>query len=348
MTDVVMRFWLKRRPKLIHDYSLVGYILSPNSTIMSHAIDNKSIMHDQAAERLITKLILNPTLVGSERDNERAKLIDTFMEEYGDFTNKRGMFARDNIWIMAKDELTKAYRWHYKYSLTTTKVLGKLACLVLSKILGIGTAERNWKQVKAVKSGQRVNTAMDKTKKQVLIYAQYQQTRAQARMTKLAAAGKLWEDDDFASMKMDPFCKEIKESLEAEQTEKEVRILRLWQERWELEKIGPNGNLILEARLTKKYKGLKFFDIDENNSVMTVHKMIFQKKRGNNLYHVFATMDGFNDLLPDDDAANDLYWQPWEVNEDLFDCMRLYYKEQVDSNVKCYELGGDCQSDDEQ
>jgi len=47
--------------------------------------------------------------------------------------------------------------------------------------------------------------------------------------------------------------------------EKEVRILRLWQERWELEKIGPNGDLIMEARLTKKYKGLKFVDIDENN-----------------------------------------------------------------------------------
>ena len=348
MTDVVMRFWLKHRPKLIHDYSMVGYILSPNSTIMAHVIDNKTIEHDQAAERLITKLILDSTLVGTERNNERAKLIDTFIEEYGDFTNKRGMFACDNIWIMAKDEHAKAYQWHYKYSLTTTKVLGKLACLVLSKILGIGTAERNWKQVKAVKSGQRVNTGIDKTKKQVLIYAQYQQTRAQARMTKLAVAGKLWEDEDFASMKMDPFCKEIKESLQAEQMEKEVRILRLWQERWELEKIGPNGDLILEARLTKKYKGLKFFDIDENNRVMTVHKMIFQKKRGNNLYHVFATMDGFNDVLKDEDEENDAYWQPWEVNEDLFDCMRVYYKEQADSNVKCYELGGECQSDNEE
>ena len=348
LTDVVMRFWLKRRPKLIHDYSMVGYILSPNSTIMAHAIDNKTIEHDQAAERLITKLILNSTLVGTERNNERAKLIDTFMEEYGDFTNKRGMFARDNIWIMAADEHAKAYRWHFKYSLPTTKVLGKLACLVHSKILGIGTAERNWKQVKGVKSGQRVNTGIDKTKKQVLIFAQYQQTRAQARMTKLAAAGKLWEDEDFASMKMDPFCKEIKESLQAEQTEKEVRILRLWQERWELEKIGPNGDLILEVRLTKKYIGLKFVDIDENNRVMTVHKMIFQKKRGNNLYHVFATMDGFNDVLKDEDEENDAYWQPWEVNEDLFYCMRVYYKEQADSNVKCYELGGDCQSDDEE
>ena len=97
-------------------------------------------------------------------------------------------------------------------------------------------------------------------------------------MTRLAAAGKLWDDEDFASMKMDPFCKEIKESIQAEQNEKEVRILKLWQERWELEKIGPNGNSIWEARLTKKYKGLKLVDIDENKRVMTAHKMIFQKK----------------------------------------------------------------------
>ncbi len=157
------------------------------------------------------------------------------------------------------------------------KVLGKLACLGLSKILGIGTAERNWKQVKAVKSGQRVNTGIGKTKKQVLIFTQYQQTHAQARMTRLAVAGKLWEDEDFASMKMDPFCKEIKESLQAGQNEKEGRILRLWQERWEREKIGPNGSSILEARQTKKYKGLKFVDINENNKVMTAHNILFQK-----------------------------------------------------------------------
>ena len=188
-----MGFWEKRRPKLIHDYSLVGYILSPNPTIMENAITNKLEIHGEAAERLITKLILDPALVGNERTVQRAKLIDSFMEEYGDFTNRRGVFAKDNIWIMAADESTKAYRWHYKYSYHQTKVLGKLACLVLSKILGIGTAERNWKQVKAAKSGQRVNTSIDKTKKQVLVYAQYQQMRAQAWLNKLSTAGKLWD-----------------------------------------------------------------------------------------------------------------------------------------------------------
>jgi hypothetical protein len=30
MTHQIMTFWFKRQPKLIHDYSLVGCILSPN------------------------------------------------------------------------------------------------------------------------------------------------------------------------------------------------------------------------------------------------------------------------------------------------------------------------------
>ena len=101
---------------------------------------------------------------------------------------------------------------------------------MLSKILGIGTAERNWKQVKAVKSGQRVNTSIDKTKRQVLVYAQYQQMRAQARQSKLSSAGKLWDDKDFESMKMDHYCKEIKDSLETTDEREPLRIVRLWEE----------------------------------------------------------------------------------------------------------------------
>ena len=62
-------------------------------------------------------------------------------------------------------------------------------------------------------------------------------------------------------------------------------------------KVGPQGDSILEACLTKTYKGLKFLDIDENNRVMTVQKMIFQKRHGKNACHVFATMKGFNDKL---------------------------------------------------
>ena len=251
LTHQVMHFWLKRRDKLIHDYSLVGYILCPHPTIMAHAVVNKSTIHDEAVERLITKLILDSNLVGEERMISRARLIDTFLTEHGDFINKRNSFARDNIWIMAKEPSVLAYRWHQKYSLPVTKVLGKLACLVLSKILGIGTAERNWKQVKAVKSRQRVNTTIGKTTKQVLIYAQYQQAKAQAKMKNCATAGKLWEDADFITMKMDEYCKDIRESLEAEATCIQVRHVRLWRERWETHVDGTRENAKLKERLEK-------------------------------------------------------------------------------------------------
>jgi hypothetical protein len=59
-------------------------------------------------------------------------------------------------------------------------------------------------------------------------------------------------------------------------------------------------------------------------------------------------MDGFNDQLKDKDEANNAYWQPWEVNKDLFDCMRLYYRDTKAHNVKFYELGGECLSDEEE
>jgi hypothetical protein len=37
MTHQIMTFLFKRQPKFIHDYSSVGYILSPNPQIMNDA-----------------------------------------------------------------------------------------------------------------------------------------------------------------------------------------------------------------------------------------------------------------------------------------------------------------------
>ena len=66
LSATITQFWIKHKNKLLHDYALVGYILSPNPTIMEHTIDNKTLNHDEAAERLITKLLLDPGLVGTE------------------------------------------------------------------------------------------------------------------------------------------------------------------------------------------------------------------------------------------------------------------------------------------
>ena len=140
---------MKHRDKLIHSYSLVGYLLSPNQTIMDHAYENRSLIHHEAVVNLIEKLIVNPKLVGVEKSTNLAESISNFWDEYNWFVNKQRMFKFAHMLEpAAQGDHVPAYRWHQRWSLHTTKVLGKLACLVQSKILGIGTAEQNWKQVK--------------------------------------------------------------------------------------------------------------------------------------------------------------------------------------------------------
>jgi len=78
MDHVAMRFWIKRRDKLIHDYSLTGYLLLPNPTIMAHAYENRSTMHNDAVVRLIDKLIVIPIFVGEETSEHLSKDTDAF------------------------------------------------------------------------------------------------------------------------------------------------------------------------------------------------------------------------------------------------------------------------------
>jgi hypothetical protein len=60
MTHRIMTFWFKCRTKLIHDYSLVGYILSPNPQIMNNARERMlhSPIYSDAVESLIGKLLV--------------------------------------------------------------------------------------------------------------------------------------------------------------------------------------------------------------------------------------------------------------------------------------------------
>ncbi len=68
MTCQIMTFWFKRQPKLIHDYSLVGYILSTNPRIMNDARERMldSPIYSDAVERLIGKLLVPENVTSTE------------------------------------------------------------------------------------------------------------------------------------------------------------------------------------------------------------------------------------------------------------------------------------------
>ena len=343
-TAKIMRYWAPRATAMNHKYSLAAYLLSPHPQIMKHAASHKTEQHHDAVAALISKLLLPKDIVSSEeRNRTRAEMVHTFWTEYSDFTLKMGKFGNPDMWFIAKNPMIFAHEWHKTYSLPRTKVLGRLACLITSKNLGIGSAERHWKIVKRAKNGQSASLGAENTKKQSLIYGAAMQQKARFRLQKLRDAGKLWCEEDFETLKLDHFCEEIIESAR-KLPPKEARIFRAWEEGWEKRRVGPEGDDRFEAALVAKYGGLCWLDIEYNYRRVETHptKMFFQKKRGDNKYMIFATYEGF-DLNKHPSDQKDLYDGIMKTQADFYEEVVAYYKDR--SDVKCYVKGGECDSD---
>eukprot|EP00804_Cyclotella_cryptica_P024597 CCRYP_001605-RA/>CCRYP_001605-RA protein AED:0.15 eAED:0.13 QI:0/0/0/1/1/1/2/0/458 len=350
LASKVMRLWKKRADSMLHNYALAGYLLSPNPIIMVHALAYRTKKHDDAVSVLISKLMLPANLVGPKRATRRAEMRHQFWVQYQSFTLKLGVFADPDIWIIAGNPMTAVYEWWSTYGITRTRVLGNIACIVLSTNLGIGigSAERHWKLFKASKSGQRARTATEKCKKSALIYRAAMQQRSRHREKELKSAGKLWNDDDFFSLKLDVHCKEIVETASALPL-KALRIFRAWEEGWEKVPIGPNGNDLLEARLVRKCGGIKWLDPDNGYHLCVGHpnKMFFSKKRGNNKYLIFVMYECY-DLTKNPDEQLDKY-DAWEKSQyDFYDEVIKYYEKS--NEVTNYKKGMECdsESDEEQ
>ncbi len=56
------------------------------------------------------------------------------------------------------------------HSLPFTENLGFVACQTTSKCLGIGSAERSWKDVKTIKNGKRANVGGGSLEKRAILY----------------------------------------------------------------------------------------------------------------------------------------------------------------------------------
>ena len=211
--------------------------------------------------------------------------------------------------------------------------------------MGIRTAERNWKQVKYIKSGLRSNTDTDKVKKQAALYRQYQQVKTRAKQTKLSSAGKLWEENNFKSLKMDEYCKDMWQSLDGAD-ERPARIFRNWQESWKKKKLGTTGDVMLHEKLKVKYMGLKVDENEGEHRIFTVHAVRFVRETRRKYYQIAAVLKEFDTTMPLDDN-DQAHYDVWDFCPETYNCFHAYYdlyaKEDED-NVKVFEKGGVCDS----
>ncbi len=99
MTHQIMTFWFKRQPKLIHDYSLVGYILSPHHQIMNEARERMfdSPIYSDAVKRLIGKLLVPENLTSTAHKECLADMTTKFFDEHQKFGNQTGILDSDTM-----------------------------------------------------------------------------------------------------------------------------------------------------------------------------------------------------------------------------------------------------------
>jgi len=103
-------------------------------------------------------------------NNDKEKLgdlINTFWSEFEEFQSKSGPYLEREYIFRNHPDLTDSRTsfWHKKETLRYTKIFGKFACRVCSKILGIGSAVRSWGDVKHLKVNKRSHLSGERVKK---------------------------------------------------------------------------------------------------------------------------------------------------------------------------------------
>ena len=224
---------------------------------------------------------------------EMDKLIDTFWLEFELFAARRGPFEKAYIWNAETLARKQSHLWHKIYSLPHTKVLGKVACRVTSKILGIGSAEPAWGDMKHIAVRKRASISTKRAKMQATLFgsACLESARAFAKDVD-GHEGKIWTDEDVT----------FNLGLESWNqngipiTRRPKRIFNAWYEDWEKETCKKNDPVV-EARFLHKYGGLHWRDYDNDDKIVMAdpESLEFHRGRGKEGWVIRAIDENNND-----------------------------------------------------
>jgi hypothetical protein len=169
--------------------------------------------------------------------------------------------------------------------------------------------------------------------------------------TALSCAGKLWEDTDFDCMKMDAYCKDLQEEVANANLQNEpiqcVRNVKLWQESWKVPKrYGGKGQKLLEARLEKKYIGLKLNKMEGDWMIFTIDTIELDGYC-NKKYQFRAVTKSYNDDLDKRDDENNGKYAYYAFSVETYLCIAGYYADNPNEvGVRIFMPDDDCDSED--
>jgi hypothetical protein len=115
----IIELWRRRRTKLVSDFAIAGWLLSPLEEVRAHAKQYRDGSHDSAMDRILKKMYHNLT------EEELGNVMDTFWTEFDTFVNRTGASygpGRKFIWNSDLLRQRQSAQWHAQYSLKSTKV----------------------------------------------------------------------------------------------------------------------------------------------------------------------------------------------------------------------------------
>lgn len=187
----VKALWSRRLPKLQHEYSVVGWLLSVDPDVYNSA---RSFTSDHVE----TLKVVGCRLLHFEDEHKQNHHLSLLVEQFMSFRSQSGRpYSDPMVWSSPHCKEGNSHIWHYQYSRPWNRELSYVACRVTSKLLGIGSAERCWGDVKHLKSNKRSHLSATTAKQQSMIYGSY--CLQKARIKRQARAD-ITEEQDFASL----------------------------------------------------------------------------------------------------------------------------------------------------
>ena len=270
--DQIISLWRKRASKLSHPYAIAAWFCSVDPNVMKDVVQavkkNETGRLRVVVDDLIAKLLHGST------DKEVQTFQELFWDQWTDFIYQRGEYfdreKRGRIWNDSRIASGKTYEWHKYNSLPFAYQLGHIACLVTSKNLGIGAAERQWGDVKHIKRGKRAKMEIESVEKQAIIFGSACMERARNQYKEQPSN---WtnEEEDFECL-----IEELTIEDRPDETVAPDRIFKAWTEEWELPLILKESQ-INESRLLSKYSGLFIFDDEDRRMYKIINQMAFLK-----------------------------------------------------------------------
>lgn len=252
------------------------------------------------------------------------------------------------IWESVYIQQQKSHRWHQDFTSQFYNAFAKVACRVSSKILGIGSAERAWGDVKHLKTGKRSHLGHANTEKASIVYGQSCLMKARVKKEYCPRTWRFTDLDDQrilreleqylappakdGSISDDDLLAKAHENLFVTNIDDQRKVFHSYiedQEKCYLRKQHDDHYFYLKA----KYKDIKYISADEQKGY-TIKDVVWVTEEYKGKKERYYAVRG---LSKNNKASEMDKWDKMKINEDLH--LQIQICEQ-ESDIKLVDENG--------